>query len=130
MPGRGRVTTRPVSDAERDALALAADRRGVRADTVRAALGEDTLDVWLNGDTWLSNVPVRAWETFIGGYQVLKKWLSYREEPILGRAMTVDEADSLTQLARRLAALLLLSAELDANYRAIASRPGVWPPPE
>jgi len=64
-----------------------------------------------------SNVPEKVWDFTIGGYQVLKKWLSYRERDLLGRALTADEARVVTHIARRLAALLLLQPELDANYR-------------
>lgn len=31
----------------------------------------------------------------LGGYQVLKKWLSYREESLLGRPLTRDEAQDV-----------------------------------
>ena len=31
------------------------------------------------------------WDYTIGGYQVVKKWLSYREKPLLGRSLTPDE---------------------------------------
>jgi Type ISP C-terminal specificity domain len=50
------------------------------------------VDVFLNGTTHWRAVPEAAWEYFIGGYQVIKKWLSYREEAVLGRALTKDEA--------------------------------------
>ena len=43
------------------------------------ALGEETLDVYLNAGCYWKNVPRPAWEFTLGGYQVLKKWLSYRE---------------------------------------------------
>jgi hypothetical protein len=55
----------------------------------------------------------------IGGYQVIKKWLSYRERPLLGRGLSPDEARAVTQIARRIAALLLLEVELDENYRDV-----------
>jgi Type ISP C-terminal specificity domain len=64
-------------------------------------------------------VPERVWEFYIGGYQVLKKWLSYREEPLLGRALTKEEAREVTGIARRVAAVVLMTDELDANYVAI-----------
>jgi hypothetical protein len=67
------------------------------------------------------NVPPRVWNYTIGGYQVLKKWLSYRERPLLGRGLRVDEAREVTQIARRIAAILLLEPELDTNYRAVAA---------
>lgn len=56
------------------------------------------------------------WECRIGGYQVLKKWLSYRDRSIIERALTGEEVGHLQQTARRLAAVLLLGPELDAAY--------------
>ena len=64
------------------------------------------------------NVPERVWSYTIGGYQVMKKWLSYRERPLLGRGLTATEAREVTQMARRIAAILLLEPQLDANYQA------------
>jgi hypothetical protein len=40
----------------------------------------------LNDVAYWKNISVR--EYTIGGYQVIKKWLFYREEKLLGRAMT------------------------------------------
>ena len=62
-------------------------------------------------------MPVAVWEYTIGGYQVIKKWLSYRERPLLGRSLTIDEVRYVTETARRLAALLSLQPDLDANYK-------------
>jgi hypothetical protein len=53
---------------------------------------------------------------------VVKKWLSYREHDLLGRLLTPDEARGVTHMARRLAALLLLTPALDANYAAAKAR--------
>jgi NAD(P)H-hydrate repair Nnr-like enzyme with NAD(P)H-hydrate dehydratase domain len=61
---------------------------------------------------------VMVWDFAIGSYQVMKKWLSYREHDLLGRPLTPDEAREVTHMARRLAALLLLAPALDANYAA------------
>ena len=48
------------------------------------------------------------WNYYIGGYQVIKKWLSYREEAVLGRALTKDEAREVTAMVRRLTVIELL----------------------
>jgi hypothetical protein len=58
---------------------------------------------------------------------VLKKWLSYREEALLGRPLSIDEVDYFSQVVRRIAALLLLGAELDANYAAVKADTYAWP---
>ena len=59
------------------------------------------------------------WEYTLGGYQVIKKWLSYREQPLLGRSLTIAEVRYVTEIARRIAALLALQAQMDVNYRDV-----------
>jgi Type ISP C-terminal specificity domain len=66
-----------------------------------------------------SNIPSAVWEYTLGGYQVIKKWLSYREKELLGRGLTKEEARHVTDMARRIAALLLMGPALDANYEAV-----------
>jgi hypothetical protein len=39
-------------------------------------------------------------------------------KPVLGRALTTEEARAFTDIARRLAALVLLHLQLDRNYHA------------
>jgi hypothetical protein len=80
--------------------------------------GEGFVDVHLNASTRWKDVPVAVWNYTLGGYQVLKKWLSYREAVLLGRPLTADEALDFTKHVRRIAALLALHPELDENYRA------------
>jgi hypothetical protein len=43
---------------------------------------------------------------------------TYREHDLLGRPVAPDEAREVTHMAPRLAALLLLTPALDANYAA------------
>lgn len=112
MPGKGKLDSRPRRDDER----VAGD----------GALGDETRDVWLNNACYWRNVPRPVWEYTIGGYQVMKKWLSYREFALLGRALTLDEAREVTHMARRLAALVLLQGKLDANYRAVVDAAFDW----
>ena len=71
-------------------------------------------------------MPRRVWEYTLGGYQVLKKWLSYREHGLLGRALLPDEAREVTHMARRIAALILLQPELDKNYAAVKNASANW----
>ena len=99
MPGRGRIVERAYRPEERAALAAHV-----------AALGETTFDVYLNGEAYWRNVPSAIWGYRLGGYQVLKKWLSYREHRVLGRRLRAEEAQHFTDTARRIAALLLASA--------------------
>ena len=71
-------------------------------------------------------MPEKVWDYTIGGYQVMKKWLSYREFELLGRALTPDEAREVTHMARRIAALILLQPELDKNYATVKSASAAW----
>lgn len=74
--------------------------------------------VFLNARVCWGGIPDAVWQYSLGGYQVLKKWLSYRESRLLGRALSPDEAQHFTHMARRIAALLAMGEDLDANYRA------------
>jgi hypothetical protein len=76
-------------------------------------------DIFLNDDAFWRNVPETVWSYTIGGYQVIKKWLSYREKPLLGRGLTSDEVRYVTEMARRLTALVALQSSLDDNYRNV-----------
>ena len=96
MPGQGRAVERLHTAAERAALGNAA-----------AALGETTFDVHLNGNTHWCNVPAAVWNYKLGGYQVLKKWLSYRESRVLDRPLLPEEVQHFTDTARRIGAVLL-----------------------
>jgi hypothetical protein len=116
MPARGRVTGRPMTPAELAALPPGAAK----------ILGESTCDVWLNGRAYWRNVPASVWEYTLGGYHVIKKWLSYRERPLLGRSLTVEEVRYITDVARRIAAILLLGPKLDASYNAVKGNAIDW----
>jgi hypothetical protein len=63
-------------------------------------------------------VPTSVWEYRIGGYQVVKKWLSYRQQDLLGRPLTVEESRHVTNIIRRLSVIVLLTDQLNENYRA------------
>jgi hypothetical protein len=99
---------------------------GLTVEEALARLGKQTVDVYLNDSVLWRNVPQRAWEYTIGGYQVLKKWLSYRENEILGRGLALEEVREVQDIARRLTALCLLGPELDQEYGSILAEPHVW----
>ena len=99
MPGQGRVVERLYTASERAAL----------GEAVRT-LGDTTFDIYLNDRAYWRNVPAAVWQYKLGGYQVLKKWLSYREQKVLGRAMTAEEVQHFTDTARRIAGILRLTA--------------------
>ena len=126
MPGRGLATERAYTETERAALAQEGKVLGLSFDEVLALLGAKTFDIHLNGDAWWSNVPERVWDYTLGGYQVIKKWLSYREHDVLGRALKPEEAAYVSEMVRRIAAILLLGPTLNANYAASKAAAVEW----
>ena len=97
MPGQGRAEERDYITVEREKMDDAID-----------VLGDATIDVHLNDNARWSNVPAAVWNYKLGGYQVLKKWLSYRESKVLGRSLLPEEVQHFTDTARRIAAILRL----------------------
>ncbi len=126
MPGRGLAVPRDYTAQERAALEAEGQTLGLAPDQVFALLGARTLDVHLSADAWWSNVPEHVWRYTLGGYQVVKKWLSYRERAVLGRALKPDEGAYVSEMVRRIAAILLLGTELDANYAAAKTDAVPW----
>ncbi len=94
MPGQGRVTERSFRSEQRAAM----------GDSL-PVLGETTFDVYLNRTDFCRNVPAAIWAYKLGGYQVLKKWLSYRKTGIRGRSINAEEVRHFTDTARRIAAV-------------------------
>ena len=97
MPGQGRAVQRDYTPSEHTALGNAA-----------TGLGGTTFDIYLNRGAFWRNVPATVWTYKLGGYQVLKKWLSYRERGVLKRALTPQEVLRFTDIARRIAAILTI----------------------
>ena len=64
---------------------------------------------------------------YIGGHQANKKWLSYRERAMIGRRLKVEEAEYVTEIARRIAPFILLQFDLDTNYTSIKNNTWPWP---
>ena len=99
MPGKGWVVER----------AYTADERAALGNTV-GVLGQTTFDIYLNGNAYWRNVPAMVWRYKLGGYQVLKKWLSYRERGVLGRALRPEEVGYFAEVARRIGGILVVTA--------------------
>ena len=100
MPGWGRVEERSYTAEEQAALGDA-----------MVTLGDTTFDIYLNDRAYWRNVPSDVWNYKLGGYQVLKKWLSYRESKVLGRKLMLEEVQHFTGTARRIAAVLMLTGK-------------------
>ena len=100
MPGQGRIEQRKYTADEIQALGAA-----------KSVLGDSTFDIYLNDKAFWRNVPVAIWNYKLGGYQVIKKWLSYREQKVLGRALKPDEVAYFAEVARRIAGILKLVAK-------------------
>lgn len=127
MPGKGNLVEREYSKAEREAISSGANLLGLPSEAAVSILGRKTYDVYLNDVAFWANVPVKVWDYTIGGYQVVKKWLSYREEKLLGRPLSKDEVRYVQEMVRRIAALLLLQPALDANYEVVKADAYPWP---
>ena len=97
MPGQGRAVERAYTQSERAVL-----------DDAAPMLGRTTFDIYLNRSAFWRNVPAAVWTYKLGGYQVLKKWLSYRESSVLDRALTPHEVQYFSDVARRIAAMLTI----------------------
>ena len=99
MPGQGRAVERHYTADERTAV----------ADSI-PTLGDTTIDVYLNDRAYWCNLPTAVWNYQLGGYQVLKKWLSYRESKVLGRPLQPEEVQHFTDTVRRIGAIMQLVA--------------------
>jgi hypothetical protein len=117
MPGKGKVITRDYTSEELTAIREGAGVLGLTPEQALEHLGENTCDIYLNEVAYWRNIPARVWGYYIGGYQVIKKWLSYREKPLLGRPLTMEEAREVTHMARRLAAIVLMETNLNKVYQ-------------
>ena len=91
----------------RQALRTPSEERAALGNSADA-LGDTTFDIHLNDRAYWRNVPSSVWHYKLGGYQVLKKWLSYRERGVLGRALRPEEVQHFTDTARRIAGILRL----------------------
>jgi Type ISP C-terminal specificity domain len=113
----------------RKKIAAVAATQSLTLEGALALLGETCVDVHLNGESFWAAIPITVWNYTLGGYQVLKKWLSYRELTLLGRPLHSEEAAYFAQVVRRIAAILLLGPALDASYQAILPTAAGLPTP-
>jgi len=119
MPGKGKIDERPYTPKEQNLIKQGAEKLGLTLKQALEQLGETTCDIYLNDVAYWSNIPQNVWNYYIGGYQVIKKWLSYREKQILGRGLKTEEVHEVMNMARRIAAIILLQPALDVNYKTV-----------
>jgi hypothetical protein len=124
MPAGGKAVARGFSPEE--LIALCGEPEPPEEMDAITLFGGTTLDIYLNDRVYWRNIPAAVWEYTLGGYQVIKKWLSYREHKMLGRALRADEARYVTEMARRIAAILLMQPDLDKNYRCASANAYAW----
>jgi hypothetical protein len=121
MPGSGATQLREMSIRELAALETLSEAQS-------SQIGVQTMDVHINEKTYWRNVPAPVWDFSIGGYPVLKKWLSYRDQRVLNRALQVEELEEFQKIARRITSILLLNPQLNAAYESTKADAVDWPP--
>lgn len=127
MPGKGKVVERSYTSKERALMKKGTEKLGLTLKQAIEQLGETTCDIYLNDVAYWSNIPANVWNYYIGGYQVIKKWLSYREKEILGRGLKIEEVHEVMNMTRRIAAIILLQPALAENYNAVKKSTYSWP---
>ncbi|NQT02629.1 MAG: DNA methyltransferase, partial [Planctomycetes bacterium] len=127
MPGKGKIDERPYTPKEQNLIKQGAEKLGLTLKQAFEQLGETTHDIYMNDVAYWSNIPQKVWNYYIGGYQVIKKWLSYREKEILGRGLKTEEVHEVMNMARRIAAIILLQPALDENYKKVKKSTFSWP---
>lgn len=80
----------------------------------------------MNKAAYWKNIHAHVWDYTLGGYQVVKKWLSYRKASLLGRSLSPAEAKEVTAITRRIAALRLLEPALDTSCQAVKAAAFAW----
>ena len=126
MPGGGKTIERSWTDDELKSIAALASRHQIDTDVLLELIGGHAVDVHINHESRWSGVPSRVWTYELGGHQVLKKWLSYREADVLGRALRGDEILHFAQTARRITEILCMGPALDAAHQLARDNAGNW----
>ena len=68
--------------------------------------------VYINENQFFANVEPEVWNYFIGGYQVLNKWLKDRKE----RSLTDEEIKTYIKIISALSQTILIQKEIDKLY--------------
>lgn len=126
LPDSGLVVERNYTAAERTAIEKGGAVLGLTLDQLDAYWGQHTFDIYLNETTYWANIPAPIWEYTVSGYPVLKQWLAAREATTLGRPLSPAEAEMVSHIARRIAALRLMGPILNSNYQRITQNAFNW----
>jgi hypothetical protein len=126
MPGKGKAVERDYTAEEKQSLVSGVEQLGIAPEKAYELLGERTFDIYVNEIAYWKNIPTKVWEYAIGGYQGIKKWLSYRERDLLDRPLTPDEAREVMNMTRRIAAIILLQPTMDENYQQCKDSSYPW----
>ena len=126
MPAKGNPSERRYDQDEAGAIKAEAAARGMTRRGYHPLAWREDLRCVPERHDLLAEYPGEVWGYRIGGYQVIKKWLSYREQKLLGRSLKPSEAREVMNMARRIAAIILLQPKLDANYHAAKSATYAW----
>ncbi|MEX2409777.1 MAG: type ISP restriction/modification enzyme, partial [Candidatus Paceibacterota bacterium] len=65
--------------------------------------------VWINEEQYFGNIPLKAWEFYIGGYQPVEKWLKDRR----GRTLSMEEIQHYQKIIVALVETDRLMREID-----------------
>jgi predicted helicase len=72
---------------------------------------ENRGQVWINDHQYFDNVPVVAWEFYIGGYQPAQKWLKDRQE----RELRAEDIVHYQKMIQALTETVRIMQEIDAS---------------
>ena len=67
--------------------------------------------IWINAEQYFDNVPITAWEFYIGGYQPAQKWLKDR----IGKMLSYDNIMHYQRIIKVLIMTDSLMAEIDKS---------------
>ena len=68
--------------------------------------------IWINDTQYFDNIPLSAWEFYIGGYQPAQKWLKDRRD----RTLTFDDILHYQKVIVALTETERLMKEIDASW--------------
>jgi hypothetical protein len=70
--------------------------------------------IWINKTQFFKPLPQTVWDFYIGGYQVIEKYLKSRK----GRVLSLDEITHVSAVADSLAFTIQQMAKIDDAWRA------------